>query len=82
VEKDHDEVAQHIKRYEDMDVTFADTREDRLLWAIVDAFDKRDVEVFSTAVSEYDRVSRLDDWKVSILLHIRKRVEESEPDLL
>eukprot|EP00762_Andalucia_godoyi_P005420 ANDGO_08388.mRNA.1 Alpha-soluble NSF attachment protein len=82
LETSQDEAVQTIERYQDMDVTFQDTRESKLLWAIVDAFDKHDVDIFSNAVAEYDRIARLDEWKVNLLLIIRKKVEESEPELL
>lgn len=80
LEKGPTEIRQHLERYQTMDVTFMDTREFRFLMELVDAFEKRDVDVFQRAVVEFDRIARLDDWKTAILLRIRNRLEK-EPDV-
>jgi alpha-soluble NSF attachment protein len=67
--------ADHLNKYEDMAVSFSDSKEWTLLCLIMDAFEKKDVEIFATAVSEYNRVCPLDSWKVDVLLAIRKNLE-------
>lgn len=79
-EKGAEEMKQHLERYQNLDVTFMDTREAKLLWSILEAFEKQDVSIFQTAVAEYDRISRLDEWKTNILLRIKKKLE-AEPDI-
>jgi alpha-soluble NSF attachment protein len=80
LERGVDEVRQHLERYQNIDVTFMDTREAACLWRIVDAFEKHDLEIFQGALVEFDRVTRLDEWKTALFLRVRDRLTE-EPDL-
>ena len=79
-EKGLEDMKAHLERYQNLDVTFMDTREAKLLWSLYEAFEKSDVAVFQTAVAEFDRISRLDEWKTNILLRIKKKLE-AEPDI-
>ncbi|GAA5937560.1 alpha-soluble NSF attachment protein SEC17 [Sporobolomyces koalae] len=62
------------------DPTFATTRECQLLNAISEAFDAGDAENFTLAVADYDRLNKLDNWKTTILLTIKRQIAE-EPSL-
>ena len=35
-----------------------------------------DVEAFTAKVSDYDRLTKLDQWKTTILLRIKKSMDE------
>lgn len=61
-----------IARYRDIDVTFDRSREEVLLTALVDAMDARDADAFTMAVQEYDSMTRLDAWKTSILVRVKR----------
>jgi alpha-soluble NSF attachment protein len=60
-----------LEKYQEMDVTFSSTRECKFLKDITDAYENSEVEAFTNAVVEFDRLSPLDNWKTSILLRIK-----------
>jgi len=69
---------QTIQRYMDEDITFSETRECKLLNAIVDAWDKMDVEAFTACVFEFDQISKLDQFKTQILLKVKNMIKAGE----
>ncbi|GAA6016163.1 hypothetical protein JCM11491_003747 [Sporobolomyces phaffii] len=69
-----------IDNYCTADPTFATTREAQFLNAIAEAFDAGDAEAFTAAVAEYDRLTKLDQWKTQILLAIKRQIAD-EPSL-
>ncbi|KAJ3288798.1 vesicular-fusion protein S17 [Rhizoclosmatium sp. JEL0117] len=71
-------VRSSLDRYCGMDLTFAETREYKFLQACTVAVDDGDVEAFTNAVFEFDRLTKLDDWKTKLLLRIKKGITEEE----
>lgn len=73
------------ERYEESDPAFASSRERDLLVNCAKAFEAGDQDAFSSAVAEFDSMSRLDGWKTTMLLKAKKRivaaVEAEEDDL-
>lgn len=69
-----------VEKYQDMDMTFPGTRECQTLIELLDAFDAGDQQRFTNAVAEYDRLSKLDAWKTTMLLRVKKMIAE-EPSL-
>ena len=59
------------------DASFASTREGKFLHEILEAVEAYDVEAFTNAVVEYDSITKLDAWKTSILLKIKKSIKVS-----
>lgn len=57
-----------IQRYNDIDITFENSREEGLLTALADALEARDADAFTAAVQEFDSMTRLDAWKTAILV--------------
>ena len=45
---------------------------------ILPAIENENAEDFTAAVAEYDSISRLDQWMTSILLRIKKQINEDE----
>lgn len=73
--------AQHaLKKYEGMCPSFIDSREYKLVKALIGKLEDQDVEGFTDTVKEYDSISRLDQWYTNILLRIKKSLQET-PDL-
>ncbi|KAG8892834.1 vesicular-fusion protein S17 [Tulasnella sp. 403] len=68
-------------RYSARDVTFPSTREAKFLNALIEAVEAGDQEAFTGAVVEYDQITKLDNWKTSILLKIKKGIQD-EPGLV
>jgi len=69
-----------VKKYEEMFPSFSDTRECKLVKTLIDKINEQDVEGFTEAITDYDSISRLDQWFTTILLRIKKQIE-GEPDL-
>lgn len=45
---------------------------------LADACEEGDVEKFSQVLAEYDSMTKLDPWKTSILLKVKKRIPEED----
>lgn len=73
--------ARAIERYREMDPSFKDSREDELLTKIVAAVEESDAEAFTNAVYDFDQISKLDEWKTTILLKIKNSIRDAEDDL-
>ncbi len=67
-----------IAKYIDMDATFEDTREHKLLADLSAAMEEGDVGAFTATVQEFDSMSRLDQWKTTLLLRAKKRCAARE----
>lgn len=63
------------------DVTFPSTREAKFAKEIVDSCEEADVERYTAAVYQYDQVTKLDNWKTSVLLRIKKALEDDDSGL-
>ena len=70
-----------LERYSEMDHMFAGARESRFLDQILQAMEEMNVDDFTDAVVEYDSISKLDNWKTTILLRIKNQIKEAEEDL-
>ncbi|XP_053473984.1 N-ethylmaleimide-sensitive factor attachment protein, alpha a [Ictalurus furcatus] len=70
-----------VQRYEEMFPAFSDARECKLLKKLLDAHEAQDVDAYTSAVKEFDSITRLDQWYTAILLRIKKTIQEDENDL-
>ena len=59
-----------------MDPTFSSTREAQFLKALATAAESNDVEEFTNQVVEYDSFSKLDNWKTTMLLRVKRNLRE------
>lgn len=60
------------------DKGFESTREYKFLIEIADAKDEGDQEKFADAARDYDKLTKLDAWKTTVLLKIRESIQEPE----
>jgi len=67
-----------LEKYTDTDATFSSQRECKFLQDVVTACKDYDVDAFTAAVVEFDSISKLDAWKTSVLLKIKKSIKEEE----
>ena len=65
-----------MAKYSNQDVAFPSTREAKFVNALIEAVEGNDVEAFTAAVYEFDQITKLDNWKTSILLKIKKTLGE------
>lgn len=63
-----------------IDFSFGDSREGKLCSELVQACDDFDADAIATACFEYDRVSKLDGWKTSILVKIKRSIANDGND--
>jgi len=68
------------ERFEGQAAIFRDSRESKLLCAVIEAVEDEDQGKFTQVVQDYDAVSKLDGWMTQILLRIKKKI--SGDDLL
>lgn len=66
--------------YGSLDFTFRDSREGKFAEELVECVNGFDAEGFATACFEYDRISKLDPWKTTVLLSVRKAIEGGSGD--
>ncbi|XP_014249048.1 alpha-soluble NSF attachment protein [Cimex lectularius] len=71
---------QAMERYADLYPAFQDSREYKLLKVLIDHIEEQNADGFTEAVKDYDSISRLDQWYTTILLRIKKQVNDN-PDL-
>uniref|UniRef100_A0AAQ4NV51 N-ethylmaleimide-sensitive factor attachment protein, alpha b n=1 Tax=Gasterosteus aculeatus aculeatus TaxID=481459 RepID=A0AAQ4NV51_GASAC len=70
-----------VQKYEEMFPAFSDSRECKLLKKLLDAYEEQNVEAYTDSVKEFDTISRLDQWLTTMLLRIKKTIQEDESDL-
>uniref|UniRef100_A0A6M2DPR5 Protein required for fusion of vesicles in vesicular transport alpha-snap n=1 Tax=Xenopsylla cheopis TaxID=163159 RepID=A0A6M2DPR5_XENCH len=71
---------QAIERYNNQYPAFQDSRECKLVLTLIEHMEEQNVEGFTDTVKEYDSISRLDQWYTTILLRIKKQLNDN-PDL-
>ena len=69
-----------FERYKEIDGSFASAREGRFIGELIEAVDKADGNKFTAVVQEYDQMTKLDNWKTTLLLRIKNKLGE-EPSL-
>jgi alpha-soluble NSF attachment protein len=69
--------SQALARFDSLDYTFADSREGKFARQLVECVEGFDPEGFATACFEYDRISKLDPWKTSLLVKVKRSIEDS-----
>lgn len=69
-----------LESYRDLDTTFASTREYQLLADLNEAVEKGDQEVFADKLFQFDSLSKLDNWKTTLLLRVKNAIEEKGED--
>eukprot|EP00761_Pharyngomonas_kirbyi_P011390 gb/GECH01011415.1/.p1 GENE.gb/GECH01011415.1/~~gb/GECH01011415.1/.p1 ORF type:complete len:297 (+),score=76.12 gb/GECH01011415.1/:1-891(+) len=81
IDEELDDVRDALQRYLDMDVNFPGTREASLASSLLDAMENGSLEAFTNALRDYDRITRLDNWKSSMLLKAKQLLESDAEDL-
>ncbi|CRH00579.1 SNAP protein (soluble N-ethylmaleimide-sensitive factor attachment protein), putative [Plasmodium relictum] len=63
-----------IDKYCMSDPRFLNSREKKFLDSIIEAVTEQNVEYFEETVHEYDRITKLDNWKVHFLYNIKSKL--------
>ncbi len=67
---------QALQRYEGLDYTFGEAREGKFCRRLIECVEGFDAEGFATACYEFDRISKLDPWKTSMLVKVKRTIED------
>ncbi|KAG1175929.1 hypothetical protein G6F36_011029 [Rhizopus arrhizus] len=67
-----------LTRYCAMDASFETTREFQFLSGILECVENNDHELFTLKVREFDSLTKLDNWKINILLKVRKTLDSNK----
>uniref|UniRef100_A0A671XM14 N-ethylmaleimide-sensitive factor attachment protein, alpha b n=1 Tax=Sparus aurata TaxID=8175 RepID=A0A671XM14_SPAAU len=70
-----------VQKYEEMFPAFSDSRECKLVKKLLDACEEQNVDAYTDSVKEFDTISRLDQWLTTMLLRIKKTIQDEESDL-
>ncbi|KAG8763409.1 vesicular-fusion protein S17 [Ceratobasidium sp. 428] len=62
----------NLDKYGQQDVTFPSTREAKFVGTLIEAVEASDIEAFTQTVIEYNQVTKLDNWKATMLLNIKR----------
>ena len=65
-----------ISRYENEFPYFSDCRERRLLTKLIDCCEKQDSDGFQDLIDAYEKITRFDQWFITIFLRIKDRMGE------
>ncbi|XP_004923294.1 alpha-soluble NSF attachment protein isoform X2 [Bombyx mandarina] len=73
--------AQHaLEKYSSLYPAFGDTREYKLIKELIEHLEDQNVDAYTEAVKTYDSISRLDQWYTTMLVRIKKQINDN-PDL-
>ncbi|CEI89752.1 Putative Magnesium-dependent phosphatase-1 [Rhizopus microsporus] len=67
-----------LAKYSAVDSSFETTREYQFLSGILECVENNDQELFTQKVREFDLLTKLDNWKISILLKIKKTMDSNK----
>lgn len=83
----NDTVAMHddLERFKDMDYTFGNSRECKLLdvllifiiQKLLEAVENYDVDAYTDAVYDFDQISTLDPWRTALLLKVKQTIQKA-----
>lgn len=71
------QIQRAVDRYLQLDPTFVKEREYGLLVALGEALREKNPEMFTDTLFKYDQTSRLDNWKTTMCLRVKKAIEDS-----
>jgi alpha-soluble NSF attachment protein len=66
---------QALTKFEGIDYTFCESREGKFSRKLVECVEGLDAELFATVCFEYDRISKLDPWKTSMLVKVKRSIQ-------
>jgi len=75
---DHEDAGIALTKYEEMYPAFQDSRECKLIKALMTHLEEQNVDAFTDTVKEYDSISRLDQWYTTMLLRIKKSINAED----
>lgn len=71
-----------LDRFASFSFEWKESREEAFLGALLDATEKNDLEAFTKAVANQDRMARLEKWVTSVLVKAQAHLKDQEDDVL
>ena len=71
---------QALSKFESIDYTFGESREGKFSRKLVECVEGLDADLFATTCFEYDRISKLDPWKTSMLVRVKRSIQGGEDE--
>ena len=71
-----------LAEYVDMCPRLRNSKEERLITMLCDAFNKPDAAEFSAALRDYDRIYRLNEFTTSLLYEVKVSLDRGDEELL
>lgn len=68
--------AQALQKFGNLDFTLVDSREGKFCARLIDCVENFDSDDFATACYEYDRISKLNPWQTSMLVKVKRSIED------
>ncbi|KAI9895340.1 hypothetical protein PsorP6_019300 [Peronosclerospora sorghi] len=62
------------EEFQDIDYTFADSREGKFLRQMMESYEAFNADAFADAVFQFDSISKIEPWKISLLLRIKENI--------
>jgi alpha-soluble NSF attachment protein len=66
----------NLAKYEGLDYTFTESREGKFVSKLVEAVEGMDGEALATTCFEYDRITKLDPWKTTMLVRVKRSISD------
>ncbi|TYZ60433.1 hypothetical protein PybrP1_009383 [[Pythium] brassicae (nom. inval.)] len=67
-------VQMKMSEFQEIDYTFGDSREGKFLHEMVQSFENFSADGFADAVYQFDTISKIEPWKISILLKVKESI--------
>lgn len=68
--------SQALQKFENLDFTLGDSREGKFSAKLIECVENFDSDEFATACFEYDRISKLNPWQTSMLVRVKRCIED------
>lgn len=68
--------ANSYQKFDSLDFTFGESREGKFSQRLLTCVENFDVDDFATGCYEYDRISKLTPWQTSILVKVKRSMED------
>mmetsp|Transcript_37332 Transcript_37332/g.57305 ORF Transcript_37332/g.57305 Transcript_37332/m.57305 type:complete len:310 (+) Transcript_37332:107-1036(+) len=72
--------SQGLGKFGSLDYTLDESREGKFARHLVECVESMDSEGFATACFEYDRITKLDPWKTSLLVKVKRTIEDQDDE--
>jgi alpha-soluble NSF attachment protein len=69
---------QALTKFERIDYTFNESREGKFVQKLLECVNSLDSDLFETTCFEYDRISKLDPWKTTMLLKVKRSIQSDD----